>query len=384
MKAGERTNTISHIIQHLAGWSLTNKIKNQLTHCNNLFPSRLRNILVFNKSRNPLALDGQPEWLSIAQNPITTVSRIPAIIKLSPVLNKYLPHTAIVLLAMIVAISNWHDKAAADTIYDKLIYVEPAAQFSIVQNIDNYTPLISNDADLVHKSSTPSVAQAGFVSAQGPVETAITEREEPLPDNSTKTVMYTVRDGDTLTGIGWKFGVKLATLQYVNNLDNTVIRPGISLKIPPTGYEVSANQIAQRQKEKNAKLALANSRSTVARAASSSRSGDDGPAGYVGTIDGVKYVRRAKPYESQCYTYVTSQGYGVGGHLLAKWIPTNSDSPRVGGLVVTYESWAGHVAVVTGVNGDGTFNIRESNYTHGWITERTMSVNSSKIKGFVN
>ncbi|MFA7253574.1 MAG: CHAP domain-containing protein [Patescibacteria group bacterium] len=296
---------------------------------------------------------------------------------------KFLPHFALVFLLLIVLVANFGDSAQARALSLGFININPDEEQSIVENVDRFTtiPGILDDKTAVAKGNSAMADKEGFLAIAAPVDTQITERTTPLPDNSSETVYYIVESGDTLTGLGWKFDVKLSTLKYLNDIDNiNSIKPGVKLKIPPRGYEVSATEIAKKENAKKSKLAAAN-RTTVARSTASIRSATQS---YVGTINGVRYVRKAKANEMQCYTYVTSQGYPVGGHWLAKWIPTNSRTPKAGGLVVTNESWAGHVAVVTSVNSDGSFNIRESNYTHGWITERTMSRNYYKIIGFVN
>lgn len=294
--------------------------------------------------------------------------------------NHYLPHVALVALGILVAVSNIGEKMQANAFYQVIASTGPDAEYAVAAVADHYTPLIPNGSALVQKAIVASASADGFTSSTGTVATQITDREIPLPDNSAQTVQYTVKNGDTLSVLGMKFDVKIATLKYLNDIsDVDMLKPGAAIKVPQKGYEVSAAQIAKKEKDKKTKLAAAQ-RNTVARNNTSSRYSTS----TIATINGVRYVRRAKGNEMQCYTYVTSQGYGVGGFGLARFIPTNSKSPRAGGLVVTYESWAGHVAVVTGVNDDGSFNIRESNYTHGWITERTMSVGDRGVKGFVN
>ena len=294
--------------------------------------------------------------------------------------NKFLPHVVLTVLGLLVAMTNLGEKFQANAFYQAIVSTGPDAEYAVASAVSPYTPLIPNAPQIVEKAATSSVSSDGFTSTTSSVDTIITARTEPLPDNSAQTVKYTVKNGDTLSMIGMEFDVKIATLKYLNDIsDVDMLKPGSTIKVPQKGYEVSASAIAKKENDRKAKLAAAQ-RSTVARSTTTSRY----TSANVPTINGVRYVRRAKRNEMQCYTYVTSMGYPVGGHGLARFIPTNSKSPRVGGLVVTYESWAGHVAVVTGVNSDGTFNIRESNYTYGWITERTMSVGSGGIKGFVN
>ena len=288
-----------------------------------------------------------------------------------------MPHIALIFTLGIVVVSNLTEIAQAAAINQALVSVDPQTEVSVASSIDPFTSLISNDSSIVSESNSSIVSKEGFAANVAPVQTQITARTVPLPDNSTKTVNYVVRDGDTLSRLGMAFGVNLTTLKYLNNLtDVNVIKPGSTLKIPPRGYAVSQSTIDAKAKQAQLATAAKN-KATASQTKTLVKQ-------YVGTINGVRYIRKAQPNELQCYGYVTSLGYPVGGHLLARWIPTNSDTPKVGGLVVTYESSAGHVAVVIAVNGDGTFDIRESNYTHGWITERTLDERNSLIKGFVN
>ena len=290
--------------------------------------------------------------------------------------HKFLPHFAMILILGFVTFSNLDQTAQAQAINSELISVDPADEQAVVQSADPYTPLITNDSQIAESANTVLNGSGGFAGNNAPVATNVTPRIEPLPDNSTGSVAYIVKDGDTLSGLGLKFSVKVATLKYVNNINNAdSIKPHQKLTIPVKNYEVAPSLIAAKA---NAAAKVA---SAAATAAAKKTATAKAKKTYYGTINGVRYIERSY---GQCYTYVESQGYAIGGHVLAKWIPTNSSVPKVGGLVVTNESWAGHVAIVIGVNDDGTFNLRERNYASGWITERTMRADDGVIKGFVN
>lgn len=280
---------------------------------------------------------------------------------------KYLPHYGLLLLLGVVLATNLTESAKAYALANNLIEVNPSDEAAIVQTIDQFTILTGNETEAVTRANQVQTSVDGFVASTGSPDTFITEREEPLPDNSQGTVYYLIRGGDTLSRLTIKFGVSAATLKYVNDLTSVdQLKVGFRLKVPIRGYAVSASVIAAKQK--TATAAATKKTTQIAKQ-------------YYGTVNGVRYIEKSW---GQCYTYVTSLGYNVGGHYLARWIPTNSSVPRAGGLVVTFESWAGHVAVVTSVNSDGTFNLRERNYVSGWITERTLHSNDAKIKGFVN
>ncbi len=74
------------------------------------------------------------------------------------------------------------------------------------------------------------------------------------------------------------------------------------------------------------------------------------------------------------YQNASYQGYAVG--------PT----PKVGAIMVTWESWAGHVAYVEAVNADGSWTVTEMNWVaFDVIDERTIKPGQlgSRLVGFI-
>jgi LysM repeat protein len=74
------------------------------------------------------------------------------------------------------------------------------------------------------------------------------------------------------------------------------------------------------------------------------------------------------------YANASAQGYPVG--------PT----PKAGAIMVTWESWAGHVAYVEAVNPDGSWVVTEMNYVgFGVISQRTIKPGQlgSRLVGFI-
>jgi LysM repeat protein len=74
------------------------------------------------------------------------------------------------------------------------------------------------------------------------------------------------------------------------------------------------------------------------------------------------------------YANASAQGYAVG--------PT----PKVGAIMVTWESWAGHVAYVEAVNSDGSWVVTEMNWVaFDVIDQRTIKPGQlgSKLVGFI-
>src|SRR5512136_1305812 len=59
----------------------------------------------------------------------------------------------------------------------------------------------------------------------------------PPPPSSGCNVYYTVRYGDTLSGIAWRFGVPVYTIMQANNIQNpNWVYAGMILYIPCTAY----------------------------------------------------------------------------------------------------------------------------------------------------
>lgn len=294
--------------------------------------------------------------------------------------SRLMPHFAISSLLIVVVFANFAQKSRAEALASQLIPLDPAMESAIVDNIDQFTPIINNDAVALDQLISSKVVTDGFAQNVAPVYTQLTERTEPFPDNSTKDVAYIVRPGDTLLRVGNLFGVGLPTLKYVNNLTNDIIKPGDKLAIPKRGYQVSSSQLAKRKAEQDKKK-LASARNTVAR--------DSSTRSTVNTRPGSS--KNGYPY-GWCTYYVATRRFVPSNWGNARtWLSSarragyaTGSTPAAGAIVQTSESWLGHVAYVESVNGDGTFTISEMNAI-GWgkTSSRKMSVGSGKIVGFI-
>lgn len=297
--------------------------------------------------------------------------------------SKFLPHAAILLLLAVVLIANLTQSARASSVFVDFTAPNPDEELAVVSEVDQFTPLINNDSKSFERYLTVQSNADGFASNIAPVTSQITLRTEPLPDNSSSEIAYAVRSGDTLSQIAMEFNVKTATLKYVNNLDSAdAIKLGMKLTIPQRGYEVSTDLIAKRENQNAAKkLALA-SRNTVAREKSSTRTSLNIKPGS---------SSNAYPY-GWCTYYVATRRYVPGSWGNAKsWLSSarrdgysTGRTPVAGAIMVSAESWLGHVAYVESVNSDGTFTIAEMN-AKGWgvISSRKIRSDYSKVMGFV-
>ncbi|MFA7243864.1 MAG: CHAP domain-containing protein [Patescibacteria group bacterium] len=293
------------------------------------------------------------------------------------IISEYLPHAVVTALTLIVVGSNFVVQARAKN-SDSLVPAEPEQEIAVAASVDQYTPLIPDGHVNVEKAYLAS--SQSFTEVKTTVDTNITAREEPLPDNSSGSVQYTVRSGDTLTGLGWKFGVRLASIKYVNNMGSSdLIKPGQTIKIPQAGYEVSDSAYAAQQ----AKLAVA-SRSTVNRSSSSSRSKTTSISHPAGSRN------NGYPYGYCTYYVATRRSMPTSMGNAKNWLSSarsrgmsTGSTPAVGAIVVTSESWWGHVAYVESVNGN-SLTISEMNYA-GWgvVSRRTISAGEGAIRGFI-
>lgn len=90
------------------------------------------------------------------------------------------------------------------------------------------------------------------------------------------------------------------------------------------------------------------------------------------------------PYPYGWCTWYAAQRKGINTNFgdAKKW-PVNSQEPQVGAVMVTYESWRGHVAYVTNVDGYN-ITVDEMNYA-GWgkVSTRTVDYRKLPLKGFL-
>jgi LysM repeat protein len=240
------------------------------------------------------------------------------------------------------------------------------------------------------------------------------------PEEDGGLVIYEVKNGDTVSSIASANNVSINTLLWANAIDDVdSIMPGDKIFILPVSgvtYTVKSgddiDSIAKEFKADRDKIIAFNSLHL------------DGElkAGETITIpDGQKELPKPKPAETiigiapRTYETFESAGKtlssGSGGHSFpygyCTWyvaqkrtIPWGGNAgtwlyhakaagyatgktPTVGSIMVSSESWWGHVAIVTSVGKD-TFTVSEMNYK-GWAkkSSRTIAKNNRVIKGFI-
>ncbi|AKM82669.1 TPA: hypothetical protein DD449_00975 [Candidatus Berkelbacteria bacterium] len=278
-----------------------------------------------------------------------------------------LPYMAIFLIGGFVLAANFAH-AAENTnfmVSDEVMDLEPAEVANVVNSVSTYTPIVQADPIQV----ALAMQNNDFVEKPKDVfETVITEqpKEVTAPVVRKSTTNYVVKDGDTLSSIGWTYGLKIATIKATNNLTSDSIKPGQTLKLPTADLSPAAIKLAA---DKASKKKVAGAK-TVNRAPGSSNN--------------------AYPY-GWCTYYVATRRY-VPAHWgdAKSWLSSaqragysTGREPAAGAIVVTTESWWGHVAYVESVHGD-SITISEMNAV-GWgiKSSRVLSAHASKIRGYI-
>mgnify|MGYP003875091523 FL=1 len=242
-------------------------------------------------------------------------------------------------------------------------------------------------------------------------------------------IVYTVKEGDVLSKIAQKFGLKTQTLLWANNLtENSIIRPGDKITIPPKDgiiYTVKRGdtliEIAKRYKAdveeikkfnqldsdiivEGEKLFLPNAKMPsiylASRRGSFSRSSFAGSSRRRSFSSYLSSSKRHISYSSsKChrfpYGYCTwwvakKRGCIPWGGNAKDWLWNaraygfaTGKVPVVGAIMVTRESWWGHVAYVEKVSGDYVTISEMNRYGWGRVNYRTLHKNDWRIRGYI-
>jgi surface antigen/LysM repeat protein len=240
------------------------------------------------------------------------------------------------------------------------------------------------------------------------------------PEEDGGVIIYEVKEGDTMGSIAQANNVTINTLLWANAIDDVnSIMPGDKIFILPVSglaYTVKSgddiDSIAKEFKADKDKIIAFNSLHL------------DGELKVGETItipDGQKEIPKPKPTESSvgiaqrpyesfesagktlgtggtghkfpygyCTWYVAQKRTIPWGGNAGTWLYhakaagyATGKTPTVGSIMVSSESWWGHVALVISVDKD-TFTVSEMNYK-GWAKKSTRVVakNSRVIKGFI-
>ena len=185
-------------------------------------------------------------------------------------------------------------------------------------------------------------------------------------------VVVVTKSSDTIDALATKYSVDSQAIIDFNRLRTTTLTPGTVLVIPggtggafpppPALYQIlrGASSASYQVKVLNCCLGpYVNNKFPVGWCTY-----------YVATKRNVTWTGDAGYW----YQNAAAQGYAVG--------PT----PKVGAIMVTWESWAGHVAYVEAVNPDGSWVVSEMNWVaFDVIDERTIKPGQlgSRLVGFI-
>lgn len=216
----------------------------------------------------------------------------------------------------------------------------------------------------------------------------------------TVAMIYKVEPGDSLVSIAKRYDLSAGSIIDANNLDPIKaerIQAGTELLIPAQDTNTSLAWLDkinkfkedERQKAEAARQKqLALQQRNALKKTTSSRVINSTGYGVIGTLRG-GYNGGAP---GQCTWYANYKrpdlpnGMGNGGQYLAsarRYGLATGSSARAGAIMVTNESYYGHVAYVESVSG-GMVTITEMNYVGPYIvSRRTVAANSGAIKGYI-
>lgn len=280
-------------------------------------------------------------------------------------------------------------------------------------------------------SFTPTLGQTSFDVSLSSLElddSALVKTSIPKDSltelSRVEIINYEVKEGETISTIAAKFGISSNTIFWANEgileYADSFIKPGDTLKILPV------NGVAHQVKEGETLEAIVQKyQADLGQAMAYNKliNASDIEEGQILIIPGGKKTEpKLKPKPRPTYlasaptrrysptrtTYVSSGRRYVGGtgwctsyanYKTGRNIRGNAgtwlsgarakgyeigNTPKPGAIIVTNESWWGHVGIVESVNGDGTITISEQNYKgYGVVSGRTLSAGDRRIKGYV-
>ncbi len=289
----------------------------------------------------------------------------------------------------------------------------------------------STDVSLTDPFAIPSIGGDTLVKGLGSSDASdMKARTEPFP--------YQVQGGESLSGVAQKFGIDVATILQENKIyADDIVRAGTNLTILPfsgSTERVDAGEtlsgIASRQGVSEASIMetnglvtpedleaghilvvkngkrddflgarprpqLAARRSSGGGSASSGSSESSGSSANSGVVPPSVVIPKSRvgnrfPWGWCTWLVAEKRGDVTWRGNANQWLANSRAQgrptgriPAVGSILVTNESWWGHVAYVEAVNGDQV-TVTEMNYKGFGITSRrTLSNRSGVIRGYI-
>lgn len=245
------------------------------------------------------------------------------------------------------------------------------------------------------------------------------------PQEGTGLEVYAVKSGDTVGSIAQAHGITTNTILWANDIDDVdSIMPGDKLFILPVAglthvvksgdtidkiakeYEAEKDRIisfndlpADGEIKDGQEIVIpggvkevpqpVEDSSLIARRNYATPSGGSPEVSGFKKLEGKAGTGHSFPY-GYCTWYVAQKRYIPWGGNAGAWLYNakargykTGKTPKAGAIIVTSESWWGHVGIVEKV-GKGTVTISEMNYK-GWgkTNRRTISTGSRVIKGYI-
>ncbi|MDO8529459.1 MAG: LysM peptidoglycan-binding domain-containing protein [bacterium] len=268
-----------------------------------------------------------------------------------------------------------------------------------------------------------------LVSGQSLTASFGTSLKDPEEEGGVK--IYEVQSGDTVSGIAARYKITVNTILWANDIDNVdsimpgdkifilpvaglsyTVKPGDSIDLIANKYKADRDKIISfnslpangelregdeivipdGQKE-TPQLAQNNTNTSqagiVRRQYATSSGGTPTVSSGWKTLGGKAGAGHKFPY-GYCTWYVAQRRYVPWGGNAGTWLYhaksagyRTGKTPQVGAIMVSSESWWGHVAIVESVSG-GSFTVSEMNYK-GWgkTSRRVISTSSRAVKGFI-
>lgn len=286
---------------------------------------------------------------------------------------------------------------------EKIVYLDPVDTAFNVEKISNFTPNIIENLPALEESLFFSQPKSNQYIDKQITKNNFTTQKTQLERE------YVIEEGDTISQIAEKYDMHVATVYDRNGLsaDNIEdLRPGDTIIVPAHDTSDSEQWLAdlndkkeqerqrllalEKEQEKQRQVAAAEAARTVYTRSSATTTSN---ANYSGTNATTPNNTGSNGYPyGWCTYYVASQrnvpsSWGNAGQWLSSAQSngySTGSTPASGAIVVTGESWYGHVAVVNSVNSDGSINVSEMNYS-GWgvVSSRTISSSSPVVKGYI-
>lgn len=352
-------------------------------------------------------------------------------IKLLHLFRKYSALAVVVSSAMLVTATNM----AASSKSSSFLTGQWKGEYSTVRNdmtieVENSRRSLLSPISVASKAVNPDFKEDDsnqIMAVGGKIISAPSSPVLKDPEEDGGVEVYLVKNGDTVSNIAQKFGITTNTILWANDIENVdEIQPGDKIFILPVAGLThivkkgeSLDQIAKEFKAEREKIISFNDNipangeikegqeiiipggqkeipvpATTDSAGIDRRSyatpvGGDPKVSGSKKLDGKAGTGHKFPY-GYCTWYVAQKRYVPWGGNAGTWLYNakargykTGKSPAVGAIMVSSESWWGHVAIVESV-GKGTITISEMNYK-GWAktSKRTISTSNRVIKGYI-